>query len=32
MLAANWTAVSIEPPPGTVVTSGDPIIVRVYKE
>jgi beta-lactam-binding protein with PASTA domain len=32
MLAANWTAVSIEPPPGTVVTSGDPIVVRVYRE
>jgi len=32
MLAANWTAVSIEPPPGTLVTSGDPIVVRVYRE
>jgi len=29
--AANWTLVSIEPPPGTVVAAGDPVIVKVTK-
>ena len=32
ILASNWTAVSIEPPPGTVVSSGDPVVVKVYKD
>ena len=32
ILASNWTAVSIEPPPGTVVGSGDPVVVKVYKD
>jgi hypothetical protein len=32
ILASNWTAVSIEPPPGTVVNSGDPVVVKVYKD
>ena len=31
ILASNWTAVSIEPP-GTVVGSGDPVVVKVYKD
>jgi hypothetical protein len=29
ILASNWTAVSIELPPGTVVGSGDPVAVKV---
>jgi beta-lactam-binding protein with PASTA domain len=32
VLASNWTAVSIEPPPGTVVSSDDPVVVKVYKD
>lgn len=32
MLQANWTALYIEPPPGTVVDSDDPIVVHVYRE
>ena len=31
-LASNWMAVSIQPPPGTVVNPGYPVVVRVYKE
>jgi hypothetical protein len=31
VLASNWTAVSIEPPPGTVVSSDDPVVVKVTK-
>ncbi|WAC89711.1 PASTA domain-containing protein [Mycobacterium sp. Aquia_213] len=29
--AANWTVVSMEPPAGTVVQPGDPVIVKVTK-
>jgi beta-lactam-binding protein with PASTA domain len=29
--AANWTVVSMEPPPGTVVQPSDPVIVKVTK-
>ncbi|ODQ98465.1 hypothetical protein BST27_25345 [Mycobacterium intermedium] len=32
MLESCWTAVSIEPPPGSVVSSDDPVVVRVYQE
>jgi beta-lactam-binding protein with PASTA domain len=32
MLESCWTAVSIQPPPGTVVGSGDPVVVQVYKD
>ncbi|GAB2997185.1 PASTA domain-containing protein [Mycobacterium bourgelatii] len=32
MLESCWTAVGIEPPPGSVVSSDDPVVVRVYKE
>ena len=32
VLASNWTCVSIEPPPGTVVESDDPVVVKVYKD
>jgi len=32
LLASNWTVVSIEPAPGTVVNSDDPIVVKVTKE
>lgn len=32
MLAANWVAVGIEPPPGTVIDSTHPVVVKVYKE
>jgi hypothetical protein len=32
VLASNWTCVSVEPAPGTVVTSGDPVVVKVYKD
>jgi beta-lactam-binding protein with PASTA domain len=32
MLASNWTCVSIEPSPGTVVKSDDPVVVKVYKD
>ena len=30
--AANWTVVSIEPPPGTVVDADATVIVKVTKE
>lgn len=30
--AANWTVVSIEPPPGSVVDANAPVILKVYKE
>lgn len=32
LVAANWTVVSMEPPPGTVVQSNDPVVVKVTKE
>ena len=32
IMAANWTVVSMEPPPGTVVQSDDPVVVKVTKE
>ena len=32
VLASNWTCVSIEPAPGTVVKSDDPVVVKVYKD
>jgi hypothetical protein len=32
VLASNWTCVSIEPAPGTVVMSDDPVVVKVYKD
>ncbi|BBX98578.1 PASTA domain-containing protein [Mycobacterium lacus] len=32
VLAANWTAVSIDPPPGTVVASDHPIVVQLYRD
>lgn len=32
VLATNWTVVSIEPGPGTVVNSDDQIVVKVYKD
>jgi PASTA domain-containing protein len=32
VLASNWTVVSIEPPPGTVVQSSDAVVVKVYKD
>jgi beta-lactam-binding protein with PASTA domain len=32
VLASNWTCVSIEPTPGTVVKSDDPVVVKVYKD
>ena len=32
VFAANWTVVSIEPAPGTVVPAGDPVVVKVAKE
>jgi len=32
LLASNWTVVSIEPAPGTVVNSGDPVVVKATKE
>lgn len=32
MLESCWTAVSIEPPPGTVVAADHPVVVQVYKE
>ncbi len=31
-LPKNWTLVSIEPAPGTVVKADDPVIVKVYKD
>ncbi|WP_165797928.1 PASTA domain-containing protein [Mycolicibacter virginiensis] len=30
--AANWTVVSIEPPPGSVVDANAPVIMKVYKD
>ncbi|SOJ52972.1 hypothetical protein MSIMFB_00477 [Mycobacterium simulans] len=32
MLESCWTAVSIDPPPGTVVGANDPVVVNVYKD
>lgn len=32
ILAKNWTVVSIEPPPGTVVAANDTVVVKVYKD
>jgi beta-lactam-binding protein with PASTA domain len=32
LLAKNWTVVSVEPAPGTVVKADDPVIVKVTKE
>jgi PASTA domain len=32
VLASNWTVVSIEPAPGTVVNANDPVVVKVYKD
>lgn len=32
IMAANWTVVSIEPAPGTVVQGSDPVVVKVTKE
>ena len=32
VLASNWAAVSIEPRSGTVVSSDDPVVVKVYKD
>jgi hypothetical protein len=32
VLASNWTVVSIEPAPGTLVNADDPIVVKVTKE
>ena len=31
VMASNWTVVSIEPAPGTVVKSDDPVVVKVTK-
>lgn len=31
VLASNWTAVSIEPEPGTLVNADDPVVVKVTK-
>lgn len=31
VLASNWTVVSIEPAPGTVVKADDPVVVKVTK-
>ncbi|MCV7195520.1 PASTA domain-containing protein [Mycobacterium angelicum] len=32
MLESCWTAVSIDPPPGTAVAPDDPVVVQVYKD
>ena len=32
VMASNWTVVSIEPAPGTVVKSNDPVVVKVNKQ
>lgn len=32
IVAANWTVVSMEPPPGTVVQSDDPVVLKVTKD
>jgi beta-lactam-binding protein with PASTA domain len=32
LLAANWTVVSVDPAPGTLVNSDDPVVVKVTKE
>jgi beta-lactam-binding protein with PASTA domain len=31
LLPANWTVVSIDPPPGTSVSAGDAVVVKVTK-
>jgi beta-lactam-binding protein with PASTA domain len=31
LLPANWTVVSVEPPPGTLVSANDSVVVKVTK-